>query len=82
MSGRKSITTPKKNAFGAKLKVLRLARGLTQTEMVARLGTATPSWELSEGTYGHIENGRRMISDLELLAILKILKAKLHDLES
>jgi len=48
--------------------------------MVARL--CVQGWEISESTYSHIESGRRILSDTELMRILRVLKLKLSDLES
>ncbi|MBE2180286.1 MAG: helix-turn-helix domain-containing protein [Chthoniobacterales bacterium] len=72
--------TGKKNAFGPKLKALRRAKGLTQAQVAAKLGVQ--GWELSETNLGHIEAQRRTLTDLELLALLKVLRARLLILES
>lgn len=78
---RKPVGRPssKKNTFGPKLKVLRLAAGLTLRDVVAKLGVR--GWEISETNLGHIEAQRRTLTDIELLALLKVLKARLSDLE-
>lgn len=71
--------TNKKNTFGPKIKALRQALGLTLGEVVAKLGVR--GWEISETNLGHIEAQRRTLTDTELLALLKVLKARLSDLE-
>jgi len=78
---RKPVGKPssKKNTFGPKLKALRLAQGLTLGEVVAKLGVR--GWEITETNLGHIEAQRRSLTDTELLALLKVLKASLSDLE-
>lgn len=59
--------------------MLRLAMGLTLGDVVAKLGVR--GWEISETNLGHIEAQRRTITDTELLALLRALKASLSDLE-
>lgn len=80
MAGRKSARTGKlMNTFGRRLKALRLEQGIALRDFVARLGAA--GWEVSEGTWAHVEAGRRILSDTELMMALRVLRRKLQDLE-
>jgi transcriptional regulator with XRE-family HTH domain len=80
VAGRKSARHGKqKNTFGKKLKELRLGRGISLRDMAAKLEAA--GWEVSEGTWGHVEAGRRILSDTELMLALRVLRLKLADLE-
>lgn len=78
---RKPVGKPSsiKNTFGPKLKELRLAQGLTLSQVVAKLGVR--EWEITETNLGHIEAQRRSLTDTELLTLLKALKSSLSDLE-
>lgn len=67
------------NTFGRRLKALRLGEKISLRDFVARLGAA--GWEVSEGTWGHVEAGRRILSDTELMLALRVLRKRLHDLE-
>ncbi|MBN8710297.1 MAG: helix-turn-helix transcriptional regulator [Verrucomicrobia bacterium] len=74
MAGRQSVTIigGKKNLFGPQIEALRRSKGLTQAQVIAQLGLNVPRWDLSEDTYAHIEKGRRMLTDSELVAILHV----------
>lgn len=48
-------------------------------DMAAKLEAS--GWEVSEGTWGHVEAGRRILSDTELMLALRVLRLKLADLE-
>jgi transcriptional regulator with XRE-family HTH domain len=72
--------TCKKNTFGPKLKALRLDKGLSLRDVAAKLGVR--GWEITETNLGHIEAQRRTLTDTELLALLKVLKATLSELEN
>jgi transcriptional regulator with XRE-family HTH domain len=81
VAGRKSARHgDSKNSFGKKLKELRLAAGISLRDFAAKLETL--GWEVSEGTWAHVEAGRRILSDTELLLALRVLRKKLSDLES
>ncbi len=71
-------TTEKRNHFGAILRRRRIARGVRPKDMIARLGVL--GWEIDNVTFSHIENGRRIISDLELLILCQALKVSLAEL--
>lgn len=83
MAGRESVTieSEKKNLFGGQIAALRRAKGLTQAQVVVQLALNSPRWDLSEDTYAHIEKGRRMLTDAELVAILHVLGVGLEELE-
>ncbi|HRJ71040.1 MAG TPA: helix-turn-helix domain-containing protein, partial [Terrimicrobiaceae bacterium] len=61
-------------------KSVRLSKGISATEMVARLGVL--GWEVANSSLSQIESGSRILGDRELLLILKVLGLKLSDLES
>lgn len=67
------------NVFGRKLRALRLQRSVGLQDMVAKLQAS--GWDIGEINYAHMEAGRRIIADAELVLILKTLKARLRDLE-
>jgi len=69
----------KLNILGPRLKQLRLERGLTAAELVRRLQRA--GWDVSQQVYCHLEGGNRLLTDRELLLVLKLLDAKLSDLQ-
>lgn len=67
------------NSLGGKIRELRRARKLTLKDLAAKLETR--GWEISDKVLGHIENGRRIITDTELLLILRVLGRNWRDLE-
>ena len=69
----------KRNALGSRLAALRRAAGLSQSALVERLQLKT-DWDCDKAVLASIENGRRSLTDLELLAILKVLKLRWADL--
>lgn len=69
----------RRNTFGSQIRELRLARGISTADMAARLGAM--GWDVSSSTYAHIEGGRRIISDTELLMMLRVLRVELGDLK-
>jgi len=79
---RKTIVLPhgKRNVFGPVLKNLRQRKGLTISR-VALQAQISKEWDLDETSLGHIEAGRRTITDAELLFLLQIYEARLSDLE-
>lgn len=76
---RKTVPGRKLNIFGGRLRELRLARGLTVRATAAKL--QAKGWDLTETALGHIEAGRRSITDAELVILLRLFGAKLSDLE-
>jgi len=80
MARRISPGGERKNIFGPRLKSVRLSKGISATEMVARLGVL--GWEVANSSLSQIESGSRILGDRELLLILKVLGLKLSDLES
>ena len=69
----------KLNIFGERLREIRLARGLSSTDVVAKL--QLNGWAIGRETFSYIESGQRVLADAELVLILKVLDAKLVDLE-
>lgn len=69
-----------KNIFGPRLRKVRIAKGLSSTEMIARLGVL--GWEVANSSLSQIEAGTRILADSELQLILKVLGMKWSDLEN
>ena len=67
------------NALGGKLRALRGEFGISQAELCGRLQLA--GWDCDTLVMSRIERGVRTLTDLEILAILRILKKSLKDLE-
>lgn len=69
----------KKNLVGARIRERRLALGLTQDGLCARLATATDGvmdtvWIADDQEISKIENGNRSVHDLELIALARALE--------
>ncbi|MBE2203944.1 MAG: helix-turn-helix domain-containing protein [Chthoniobacterales bacterium] len=79
MPGRISPFGKRRNAFGAALRRMRVARGLSATDVIAQLGVL--GWEVAASSYSQLESGQRILADIELLLILKVLGAELKDLD-
>ncbi len=79
MAGRISPGGKRKNVFGVQLRRMRVERGLSAAEVVAKLGVL--GWDVAASSYSQIESGQRILGDLELLLILKVLGAELVGLE-
>ncbi len=71
--------TEKLNVLGPKLKKLRQTRGLSAAELVRRLQRA--GWDVSPQVYCHLEAGNRLLTDREILLILKVLESNLTALQ-
>ena len=78
MPGRVSPKSKTKNIFGPQLKKLQQAKPMAATEVIAQLGVL--GWEVGHSTYSSLEAGNRIIADIELALILRVLKADLKDL--
>lgn len=61
----------RKNIIGEKVRVLRLAKGMTQSTLAAQLQLA--GLECSPLTVLRIENGTRFVPDYEVKAISEVL---------
>ena len=59
--------------FGPQLRALRLEKRLSAVEVVARLGVL--GWDVARSSYSQIESGQRILGDVELLLILRVLDA-------
>lgn len=66
--------------FGPVLKKMRKSKGLTIAK-VALKAQLSQKWDLDETSLGHLEAGRRTITDAELVFLLKMYGGKLSDLE-
>ena len=66
--------------FGPVLKKMRQSKGLTIAK-VSLKAQLSQKWDLDETSLGHLEAGRRTVTDAELLFLLKIYGARLSDLE-
>ncbi len=70
----------RKNLCGPTLKALRVSAGLTQADLARKL--QIEGWDVDEVVLSYIENGKRMLTDIELSRFLSALGAKLTDLET
>jgi len=77
--GRISPSGKAKNVFGPQLKKMRLERDLSATEVIAQLNVL--GWDVANSSYSQLEAGDRILGDLELLLILKVLKTEFRDLK-
>ena len=59
---------------------MRLEKKMSATEMVAKLGVL--GWEVANSSLSQIESGARILGDVELTLMLKVLGKRLSDLES
>jgi len=55
------------NIVGATVRKLRVKKGMTQAQLVAKLNLA--GWDLSRGTFSKIESQIRCVADYELLKL-------------
>lgn len=62
-----------RNEFGAEIRRLRRAKGLTQGELAARLQAG--GWDVGLDALSQIETRKRTLTDSELLRILIALRA-------
>ena len=69
----------KRNALGSRIQELRKAAGFSQSQLVEQLQLKA-GWDCDKAVLASIENGRRSLTDLELLAIFKVLKLRWADL--
>lgn len=58
---------------------MRRARGLSAAQIITQLNVL--GWDVSPSSYSQIESGDRILGDVELLLILKVLKVDFHDLK-
>ncbi len=76
---RSAESLSKKNVLGGKIRQLREAFGISQAELCRRL--QLNDWDCDVLVMSRIERGVRTLTDIEILSILRVLKAKLRDLE-
>ena len=60
-----------RNVLGAVLKQLRVKRGFTQSQLAALL--QLDGWDVSRQVLAFVEDGSRILSDMEIFAILRAL---------
>lgn len=68
---------PAQNIIGPQVRRLRVERAWTQDVLAAKCNVA--GWDLSRGTLAKIEAQVRCVTDAELFALAKILKAELPE---
>lgn len=73
------LTGDKMNIFGRKLRAMRHAKGVGLNDFVAKLQRL--GWDIGAIGYSQMERGARTLTDSELMLALKILGARLSDLE-
>jgi transcriptional regulator with XRE-family HTH domain len=72
--------TPKRvpkirNAVGKALKAARVAKGLTQADLAAKLQIY--GWDIDRTGWVRVETGERVLSDCELIALVDVLALSL-----
>ena len=65
-----------KNICGANIERIRREKGLKQLEIVAQLQVA--GVDINPSSYSKLEGQRRMVSDIEVLAIAQILNVPIE----
>lgn len=76
---RNTPPSKKRNIFGPRLKEIRLERGMAAVALIAKL--EIHGWALLPSSLSDLEAGRRSITDVELMLLLKILRTDLSDLQ-
>ena len=68
----------KLNVIGARLRGLRLQRGLTQEQLAAKCGVL--GWDISSGTLAKVETHLRSAFDCELVVLARALRVEVGEL--
>jgi transcriptional regulator with XRE-family HTH domain len=68
----------KLNVIGAKLRSLRMEKGLTQEQLAAKCGVL--GWDVSTGTLAKIETHLRSAFDCELVILARALRVEVGEL--
>lgn len=68
----------KQNLVGPVVRRLRIASGLSQEELAARLQIA--GWDITRAGLSKIEARIRRVNDAEILILAKVLECAVHDL--
>ncbi|MCD8067727.1 MAG: helix-turn-helix domain-containing protein [Lachnospiraceae bacterium] len=71
------IDGEKKNITGARIRQLRKAQGLSQQDLSARLETL--AIYVCRGSISRIEDGSRMVTDIELYGFSQVLNTPIED---
>jgi len=69
----------RRNLLGPMFGSLRVSRGMTQAALCAKL--QMKGWDISRQVLQFIEEGARMLSDIEVFALLQAMDASPGDLE-
>ena len=76
---KKNISIENKlNIAGKNIKELRKNKKITQDELCARMQVM--GYQISRSDISKLENGKRFISDIEILGFSKVLKVPITDL--
>lgn len=67
-----------KNLCGAKIEALRKERGMKQTELISRMQLM--GVDINPSSFSKLEGQRRIATDIEILAISRILKVTVDEL--
>ena len=67
------------NVCGPKIRECRERRNLSQADLAKQLQLA--GWDIDPATLNRIEKQRRTLTDIELLLIARVLKARLQQFE-
>lgn len=70
--------SPVRNVLGPEIQKIRQTKGWSQTEMVGKL--QLNGWDIERTVLTKIENGRRCITDYELILLAKVLGVTLNEL--
>jgi hypothetical protein len=68
-----------KNLWGEKLRKIREGKGLTQAVVIR--GLQREGWDIDPVTYSLIESRKRTLTDIEVSWLLRVLGARLRDME-
>lgn len=66
------------NLCGARIREMRVAKGWTQDVLMAKL--QLEGWDVCHQAISRMENGKRTITDIELVAFAKVLGTTPNDL--
>jgi len=75
---KKIIYGENKNLISTNLKIYRTARGLTQSELAAKMQTMNVN--MDQQMISKIEHNKRFVTDYELVCICEILKIDIPDI--
>jgi hypothetical protein len=73
-----AMAEPQQNLVGPQVRRIRLAAGLSQAALTAKLQIA--GWDISRGGVSKIESRLRLVNDAEVFLLAKVLQCSLVDL--